>query len=121
MELNEKSLKTILEEQREEYQRYLGILNEKFESHLKLMSESISGIQDQLISLRDMVAQNTEDIAKLQIHVSAIREMTAKNTEDIEIIRMDTHIIKDDLKEKVDRYELKALERRLEILEKKSK
>jgi len=119
MELSEKPLKTILQEQREEYQRYLGVVSEDFKSQVQLIAESMQGMQQQLSAIRDMVAKNTEDIAKLQIHVSAIREMAAKNTEDIEVIRMDAHIIKDDLKEKVDRYELKALERRIEILEKK--
>lgn len=100
MELSEKSLKTILQEQREEYQRYLGVVSEDFKSQVQLIAESLSGIQQQL---------------------SAIRDMVVKNTEDIEIMKMDLHIIKDDLKEKVDRYELKALERRIEILEKKGK
>jgi hypothetical protein len=121
MELNEKLLKTILQEQRKEYQRYLGVASEDFKSQVQLIAESMQGMQQQLLAIRDIVAKNTEDIVKLQTHVSAIREMVAKNTEDIEVIRMDAHIIKDDLKEKVDRYELKALERRIEILEKKGK
>ncbi len=98
MELSEKSLKTILEGQREEYQRYLGVVVEDFKSQIQLVAESMSGMQRQL---------------------SIIRDMVVKNTEDIEIMKMDLHIIKGDLKEKVDRYELKALERRIEILEKK--
>ena len=112
MELTEKLLKDILGEQREEYQRYLGVLTKSFESQVKLIAESVSGIQDQLIALRDMVAKNTEDI-------EMIRAMVAKNTEDIEIMRIDLHIIKDDLKEKVDRLEFKSLERRVEIIEKR--
>ena len=98
MELSEKSLKTILEEQRGEYQRYLGVVSEDFKSQVQLIAESLSGMQRQL---------------------SVIRDMVVKNTEDIEIMKMDLHIIKDDLKEKADRCELKVLERRIEILEKK--
>lgn len=45
--------------------------------------------------------------------------MVAKNTEDIEIMKMDLHIMKDDLKEKIDRKEFKTLERRLALVEKK--
>jgi len=98
MELNEKLLKTILKEQREEYQNYLGVVSEDFKSQVKLIAESMQGMQQQL---------------------SIIRDMVVKNTEDIEVIKMDLHIIKDGLKEKVDRDELKVLERRIEILEKK--
>ena len=112
MELNEKKLKKILTDQRKEYQHYLGVLTENFESQIKLIAESISGIQEQLIALRDMVVKNTEDI-------EIIRDMVVKNTEDIEIIRMDIGIIKNDLKEKVDRDEFKALGKRVAILEAK--
>ena len=100
MEINEKKLENILKEQREEYQRYSGVLAENSESQLKLVVESLMGIQKQLISLREMVA---------------------KNTEDIEIIKMDIHIIKDDLKQKVGREELIVLEKRVAILEKARK
>ncbi|MEK7520458.1 MAG: hypothetical protein AAB560_00015 [Patescibacteria group bacterium] len=74
------------------------MLSENFESQVKLIAESLGGTQRQLVS---------------------IREMVAKNTEDIEIMKMDLHVIKDDLKERVDRREFKILERRLAVLEKK--
>ena len=98
MELNEKKIEKILVDQRKEYQHYLGVLTENFESQIKLVAESISGIQEQLIAIRDMVA---------------------KNTKDIEIIKMDISIIKSDLKEKVDRDEFEALGKRVAILEAK--
>jgi len=98
MEINEKNLKEILKEQREEYQRYLGVVTEDFQSQVKLVAESVMGIQEQL---------------------SAIRDMVAKNTEDIEVIKMDLHLIKNDLKEKVGRDEFKILERRVDLVEKK--
>jgi len=120
MELNEKKLKSILTDQRKEYQRfasqerkeyqrylhqerkeyqrYLGVLKEDFESQVKLIAESVIGIQKQLIAIRDMVIKNTEDIG---------------------IIRMDIGIIKSDLKEKVDRDEFEALGKRVAILEAK--
>ena len=98
MEINEKNLKEILKGQREEYQRYLGVVTEDFQSQVKLVAESVMGIQEQL---------------------SAIRDMVAKNTEDIEVIKMDLHLIKNDLKEKVGRDEFKILERRVDLVEKK--
>ena len=98
MEIQEEKLEDILKSQREEYQRYLGVLAENFESQLKLVIKSLKGTQDQLIALREMVA---------------------KNTEDIEIMRMDLHIIKDDLIEKISREEFKIIEKRVDLLEKK--
>ena len=98
METNEQRLKEILEEQRQEYQRYLGTLTEGFESQVKILAESVSGIQQQLIAIRDMVA---------------------KNAENIEIIKMDIQFIKQALKHKVDLEEFENLEKRVLFLEKK--
>ena len=98
MEIKEEKLKEILEEQRRDYQRHLGTLVEGFESQVKLVAESLSGAQEQLV---------------------AIRDMTAKNTENIEIIKMDIQFIKQSLKRKVDLEEFESLERRVLFLEKK--
>ncbi len=97
MEINEQNLKQILRDQREEYQRYLGVLTESFESQVKLIAESISGVQQQLIAIRDMVA---------------------KNTEDIEMIKMELHIVRSDTKKQVSRDEYILLEERIAKLEK---
>jgi len=98
MDIQEKKLEEILKNQREEYQRYLGVLAENFGSQLKLIVESLSGTQNQLVALREMVA---------------------KNTEDLEIMRMDLHILKDNLTEKISREEFKIIEKRIDLLEKK--
>jgi len=98
MEINEKNLEKVLKKQREEYQRYLGALTENFESQVKLIAESMIGIQGQLVS---------------------IKEMVAKNTEDLEMIKMDIYIVRNDLKEKIGRDELNVLEKRVAFLEKK--
>ena len=108
MDIQEEKLEDILKNQREEFQRYLGVL-----------AESLTGTQEQLVALREMVAKNTEDIIKIQVQLVALREMAAKNTEDIEIMRMDLHIIKDDLIEKISREEFKIIEKRVDLLEKK--
>jgi len=90
MEINEEKLKDILSEQRKEYQNYLGVVSEDFQSQVKVLAKTILEIQKQLI---------------------AIREMVAKNTDDIEIIKMDIQFIKQELKHKVDRDEFEALEK----------
>ncbi len=55
MEINKGELKKVLTEQREDYQRYLGVLAENFESQVKMVAESVSGIQDQLITIIEEV------------------------------------------------------------------
>ena len=98
MEFNEKKLKKLLQDQREEYQGYLGVLGENFISQMKLLAESVSGVQKQLVTLRDMVA---------------------KSTEDIEITKMDIESIKHMLKKRVDFDEFATLEKRVSILERR--
>ncbi|OIO46907.1 MAG: hypothetical protein COY09_01705 [Candidatus Portnoybacteria bacterium CG_4_10_14_0_2_um_filter_39_11] len=80
------------------FQRYLGVVAEDFASKFNLLAESIAGVQEQLIAIRDMVA---------------------KNTEDIEIIKMDISFMKHELKRKVDQDEFGVLEKRVLLLEKK--
>lgn len=98
MTITETKLKKILIDQRKEYQRYLKVVAESFDSKLGLVVESLSDMQRQLKNLRDMVA---------------------KNTEDIEIIKADIQVIKNELKRKVDRDEFAVLEKRVLFLEKK--
>ena len=76
------------------------MLGDNFSSQVKLVAESLSGIQNQLV---------------------AIREMVAKNTGDIEMMKMDLHLIKHDLKRKVGYDEFAILERRVVMLEAKAK
>ncbi len=97
MKANGQNLKEVLREQREEYQRFLGVLAENFESQVKLIAESMEGIQQQLISIRDMVA---------------------KNTEDIEEIKSELHIVRSDEVRHVSREEVELLEKRIARLEK---
>jgi archaellum component FlaC len=108
---------------------------EEFTSQVKLLAESVSGIQEQLVALREMVAKNTEDIKTLKEDVRglkemvaqntkdirALKEMVAKNTEDIAIIKLDIEAIKQNLRMKVDLADFQALEKRVSQLEAKIK
>ena len=77
--------------------RRLGVVVEDIRDSIQLLAESVSGIQNQLIAIRDMVA---------------------KNTADIEVIKMNVELIKHSLRQKADNADLSALERRVSILEK---
>ena len=94
--IQDSEIKVILDEQRQEYQRYLGVIAEQFQQNLKLIAESVGDLQKQLISLREMVA---------------------KNTEDIEVIKLELTSIKNMLKRKVDTDEFESLEKRVAMLE----
>jgi len=109
MEIKEEKLKEILDErfneQDDKFQRHVGVLVERFESQTKLIAESISGIQQQLIAIKEMVAKNTEDIQEMKVHM--------------EIMKSDIEIIKQNLRHKVDLEDFETLEKRVMFLEKK--
>jgi hypothetical protein len=100
MEITEQTLRQILKEEREEYQRSVGVIAEEFNSHVKLIAETLTEMQRQLGALRDLVARNTEDI---------------------EVMKMELSIIRNDLKEKVGRDEFGVLESRVANLERASR
>lgn len=83
----------------EDFKRHVNVLREDFDGQVKLLAGSVSGIQEQLVAIRDMVV---------------------KNTKDIEIIKMDIQFIKQELKHKVGQDEFESLEKRVAILESKT-
>lgn len=105
MEITEEKLKKILNEQKNDFKCYVGVLSEDFQSQTKLIAESIFGIQQQLIAIKEMVAKNTEDIQEMKVHM--------------EIMRSDIEIIKQNLRRKVDLEDFETLEKRVMFLEKK--
>jgi len=116
MEITEEKLKEILDERLDEkedkFQRHVGVLVERFESQTQLIAESVSGIQQQLIAIKEMVAKNTEDIQEMKVEVFSTRK-------DIEMIKSDIVIIKQNLRRKVDLDDFETLEKRVMFLEKK--
>ena len=124
MELNEETLEQILARQREEYQRYLGILAEDFKSQVKLVAEFQGGLAEDVRVIRDQLMDLQERVTRIEGYVAAIRDMAAKNTQDIVVIRVDIETIKSDiaiirrdLKDKAARDELAVLETRVAELE----
>ena len=112
MEITEQKLKEILKEQREEYQRYLGTLQEDFDSKVKLLAEQYDSIRKTLESHSETLESHSEI---LKSH----SEMIASMKEDIEIMKIDIAFIKNSLKKKVDVEEFQALESRVAVLEAK--
>ena len=98
MEVNEKKLKEVLKDQREEYQRYLKVVAENFSSQVKVIGKQYGSIQERL-------NEHTEMIGSIM--------------ENMEVIKSDVEIIKNSLKKKVDLEEFAMLEKRVIILENK--
>jgi len=91
-------LKSFIKKQSEETRRHFDIVAEDLRSDMKLLAESVGGIQEQLVILREMVAKNTEDIV---------------------MIKMNMEIIKNSLRKKVDFEEFEILTKRVALLESK--
>lgn len=100
MELTEKRIKEILTEQREEYQRYVGVLRKDFDSKIQLIGEQYSDIKGALDSHSEMFGSLLEDV---------------------QIIKTDVQFLKGALKKKADYEEFAALEKRVALLEAKMK
>ena len=121
METNEKNLeklferhdKKVLEGMEEKFQRHIGILAEDFSSQLKGVADSVSGANQRLDVVMEMVAKNTEDIDGIKGSMNLMQS-------DIDVIKSDISTIKFDLKNKVDLDEFKSLEKRVLFLERKT-
>jgi len=104
MEFTENTLKEILTEQREEFQRFsdtqkkeffhfMGIMKEETNTQFQLMGEQFQGIKETLGTLM----------------------------EDVTIIKTDIQFLKSALKKKVDYDEFESLEKRVLLLESRAK
>lgn len=107
MEINEVKLKDILKVQREEYQGFLDVLKEDFNSKVNLIAEQYDSIRETLDKHGETLNSHTEMIVSMK--------------EDIEIMKVDIAFIKNSLKKKVDAEEFEVLERRVAILEAKNR
>jgi hypothetical protein len=127
VEINGKSLKKILKEQREEfeehvdiklkeqreeYQRYIGVVSEDFHKQIKIIAEQHGSIIKRLDTHTEMMGELTVKLERLRLEIEKIKK-------DIEIIKLDIQFIKHELKRKVDRDEFEALEKRVALLEMK--
>lgn len=99
-------------EQRQEFERYVGVVAEDFKGQVEIIAEQYGGIEQHLVGIRDMVAKNTEDIEIIKIDVHGLKE-------DMGIVKTDIEFMKGGLKRKVDYDEFQALEKRMVAVESK--
>ena len=118
MELNEQTLEQILTRQREEYQRYMGILGEGLRADIKLIAEGHDVLRKEL-QVGFAAAQTETDALREEMKVgfAAVRTEMEMMRLELEMIRSELSIIRRDLKEKVGRDELAVLEARVAKLE----
>ncbi len=65
-------------------------------------NKSVSGIQEQLIAIRDMVVKNTADIEMMRIEMFAMKREVVEIKKDIAITKTDIEVIQQNLKVKID-------------------
>lgn len=117
MGINEKKLKDILKEQREEFQNHVGALAEHFQSQTQAVAEQYSDIKQTLDSHSKMFVDIKQTLDRHTEILDSHSEMIANLAENMEIVKADIEFIKGGLKKKVDYEEFAALERRLSLLE----
>jgi len=147
VEITGKNLKKILEDQTKTLDRHNHVLYEKFRGDVKTLSEGwqyIKGKVDKIVDRQDIMGEKLDKVADRQdimgekldkvadrqdimgekleivsVKLDAVIDMASESKQDISIIKSDISVIKYDLKEKVDRDEFAALEKRVILLENK--
>jgi len=133
-ELFQERTEKLIVEQRKEFERHTGALREDFSSQLQGVADSVSGANQRLDTVIEMVAKNTEDIevmkgdmnlmrsdikelkddvSVLKEDVSVLKEDVGVLKDDMGVVKSDISIIKSDLKQKVDVDEFRSLERKV--------
>jgi len=100
-------IKQILNEYKEETNRHFDVVAEKLEDKIQVVSEQVFA--------------NTEQITALQEDVKIVKDDLSQVRNNVEVIKLDIETIKNDLKQKVSREEFVILEKRVGMLEARSK
>ncbi len=100
-------IKQILSEYKEETNRHFDVVAEDIKSKIEILSEQ--------------VVANTEKLEEHDQRFDKIENDLGQVKDDVAIIKLDIEVIKNDLKQKVSREEFVILEKRVGMLEAKSK
>ena len=103
-------LKTFIKEEGEKTRRYVDERAVETQRHFDVVAEEMKG---EIRQVAEGTAMNTERLGRIGKQTEKIEPMQ----EDIEAIKATLDIMKNDLKQKVDRDEFVALERRVGTLE----
>ena len=122
----EKEIEKILQKYSQETKRHFDVVAERLEDKISIVAEQVAINTDKISMVAEQVAVNTDKI-------SIVAEQVAVNTEKItmlqkdmnevkdtlQTIKLDIEFIKHELKQKIDRDEFAALEKRVSLLEAK--
>jgi len=114
----------LMKEIKEEFKRHTDILLEKFEDQVKVVAEGfeiLSGKIDHLTTRVDKVETRLDGVETrldgVETRLDGVETRLDRVETNIEIIKTDIEFIKNGLKRKVDAEEFEALERRVALLE----
>lgn len=123
MEITEKKLNKMLKDQSDGFKKHNDLLEKKLERHNEILYEKFRGdvkiLSEGWAYVKDKVEQLAENQEIMSVKLDAVIEMASESKQDISTIKSDISVIKYDLKEKVDRSEFAALEKRVILLENK--
>ena len=135
MEIDEKKLKEMLTEQREEFQRfteqkfeqqreesqrYMGVLKEDFDSKVQLIGEQHGDIKKDITEMRGDMRVMKSDMDIIKSTLVSHSGTLASHTEMIGAIAEDVALIKNTLSRKVGHEEFLVHEKRISVLEAKT-
>lgn len=98
----------------EESHRHMSILSEDFQGRVVAIGEQLGDFRKDLSEMRD-------DISGMKETLNSHTEMIGEVAVDVEIVKKNVEFLKGGLKKKVDYDEFLALERRITLLESKTK
>jgi len=105
-------IKKIIEETTKETRRHFDEKTEEVKSHMDVVAE---GLREDIKGVAEGVEVNTQRLERLE----SLPDIADHIKDDIEVIKATLDIMKNDLKQKVDRDEFAALEQRVNKLEAK--
>jgi len=100
-------VKKVLEDYKQETKRHFDVVAEKIEDKIGVVSEQVTA--------------NTEKLEEHDQRFDQIDGKLDKIEDTLEVIKLDIEFIKNELKQKVSRDEFAVLEKRVSMLEAKSK
>ena len=105
----------------QESRRHMSVLGEEFQGRVGEMGKRFDDFDKTLSGVKDEVSEIKQEVLEIKNTQNSHTEMIGKLMTDVEIIKKNVEFLKGGLKKKVDYDEFLALERRLTILESKTK
>ena len=112
----------------EEVKRHFDVAIESVKDEVKIIAEQygdiksdIVSMKDDIVSIKETLDSHTEMIGSMAEDIEVIKVDLMDTKKDVEIIKSDIEFIKGGIKKKVDYEEFVVLERRLTLLEAKTR